>query len=735
MSGKGTSFSNEIHQLLVTVSRHLYLDKKGVITYQKKPFDVNMNNYGKSNKEHLVYYVLLDHFSGNFIFDLATTRRLLPLADFLHFAWRKDKEEDHLYGLPLSVSVPKRISSPALFEGLQNLGIAPFNPTSGFSSGVHIIKNLEEKIFYSVLHCSALHYLGAIDNYKREIYWYMLEITVKGNCIGIWRDNLPSAGPTAVPGYDQFVKAFPASPDEKAVLPLVASGGPGKLSELKPLPRFLTAPVEDLPFSQEKLDKAQDLIFEAWEWGEGGRGLKWAYEALETSPFCADALNYLAFQSRYTREQLFLYRRAVQVGEAALGELFFKKNSSHFWGLIETRPYMRALAGLAECLWDTEQKDEAIKKYWELLRLNPGDNQGIRYVLGFCLLEENRQDELDKLFEEHDSQKDNSCFMLYNKALHLFRKGDSKAEQVLQQAIKSNEHVYSYLSEEERLPFRPPASYSPGAISEAEIYASETIKAWNNTPGALDWLQRALLNSGEPDLPREVPVTIEQVLQEFLDDQALRLKKGTLDKYGSIIGLLEACLEGYGHNYLDQTEGELFAEHYDSAVGEEAVFCRLFGPEKIADNTGEFLGYFMPRKVICGEDLLRDSGTVMKKLSSWLLEKDYIEPEDSAYIKEKAEKAIRDLPAAERFSKALFDYVESRPFIEEAEEELDDLFGVIKVETGRIHLEAPGSEEAVVVKVPARISQLCREDFMLKLLLIKTKNGWEIAETGRVYMP
>ncbi len=561
MSGKDTIFSNEIHQLLVTVSRQLYLDKKGVITYQKKPF----------------------------------------------------KEEDHFYGLPLKISVPKRISSPGLLEGLQNLGVEPFHPASGFSSGVHVIKKLEENLIYSVLHRSSVHYLGAIDNYKSEIYQYMLEITIKGNCIEIWRDNLSSAGSAAVPAYDQFVTAFPASPDARAVLPLVAPGGPVKLSALIPLPRFLTAPVEDMPFSQDKLDEAQDLIYETWECGGKGRGLKWAYEALETSPFCVDALNYLAFQSRYTREQLFLNRRAVQVGEAALGELFFKKNSGHFWALIETRPYMRALAGLAECLWNTGQKDEAIKIYWELLRLNPGDNQGIRYMLGFLLLEEKRQDELDKLFEEHDSQQENSCFMLYNKALHLFRKGDSEAERVLQQAIESNEHVYSYLSGEECLPFRLPASYSLGDRSEAEIHATKTKKAWNNPPGALAWFQKVLLNPGESVLTREVPVTIEQVLQAFLADQALRLKKGTLDKYSFVIDLLKRCLEGYGFNCLDEAEEKLFDQHYANAVGEQAVFCRLFGPEKIVNNAGRFLAYFMPCKVICGEDLLRASGTVMKR--------------------------------------------------------------------------------------------------------------------------
>jgi len=88
--------------------------------------------------------------------------------------------------------------------------------------------------------------------------------------------------------------------------------------------------------------------------------------------------------------------------------------------------------------------------------------------------------------------KSNAKIGVYNKTLHLFRKGDTEAERVLQQAIKTNEHVYSYLSGEESLPFRPPASYRPGGCSEAEIYAAETKKAWSKTPGALDWLQGAL---------------------------------------------------------------------------------------------------------------------------------------------------------------------------------------------------------------------------------------------------
>ncbi len=57
------------------------------------------------------------------------------------------------------------------------------------------------------------------------------------------------------------------------------------------------------------------------------------------------------------------------------------------------------------------------------------------------------------------------------------------------------------------------------------------------------------------------------------------------------------------------------------------------------------------------------------------------------------------------------------------------------MEIVRLHLEAESSEDAVVVKVSARVSHLCREGFLLNLLLIKNKEGWVIAETGSVHMP
>lgn len=725
-----TSYSNETHQLLVSVSRHLYFNKKGILTYQTKPMEVAINNYWKSKQEHLVYYVLLDQFSGNFIFEIATTKKMLPLAEFLYFGWSQNKYENHFWGLPLKISVTKRVASSDLFEGLKNLGIEPHNPVQGFSAGVHIIRNLEDNIYHAILIRSALHYLGSIHNHKGETYKNMLEGFQKENYIDKWRYNLRSTDPRPLPDHDSFISAFPDGSGKNIGLPLFATDDTRMPGNKAPLPSFLTS-INDIPFSQAKLDKAEETNDIAWELDHSEKGLKLAYQALDISPYCADALNYLAIQSHYTDEKLMLYKRAVQVGKTSLGDRFIRENTGYFWGILETRPYMRALFGLAESYWDKGQHEKAIDIYWEMLRLNPSDNQGIRYILGFCLLKEKRDEELDRLFIEYDKDNEQTCFMLYNKALHFYsKKNYCEAEQLLLQAINSNEHVYKYLSGDVIVPYVLPDRYGWGDDSEAVIYTAATKDAWNNAPGALEWFQHVLSHKEKSVLFRETTVTIEQALQEFLADQGQRLTKSTLNKYQNIIEFLEICLENYGHTSLNETEKQLFDQYYSG--GEERVFCKLFGPEKIVDNIGEFLGYFMLRKVYCGKNMLRASGTVINKLALWMLEKGYLEADGADLMIEDAKTASIELPAAEDFSKALHSFVKSQPETGKAEEELDDYFEVIKVEKGKLHLESLDEEETITVTVPEKVSKLCREGWMINLLLVKTAKGWVIADSGGV---
>jgi len=140
--------------------------------------------------------------------------------------------------------------------------------------------------------------------------------------------------------------------------------------------------------AQTPLEQAQDLMYQAWD-SSGKRRIELARRALKISEDCADAYVLLAEKAASSlAEAKHLYQQGVEAGERALGEKAFKEDAGHFWGILETRPYMRARAGLAQCLWMLGERDQAIAHFTDMLRLNPNDNQGIRYILATCLLED-----------------------------------------------------------------------------------------------------------------------------------------------------------------------------------------------------------------------------------------------------------------------------------------------------------------------------------------------------------
>jgi tetratricopeptide (TPR) repeat protein len=236
--------------------------------------------------------------------------------------------------------------------------------------------------------------------------------------------------------------------------------------------------------------RAQELMYHAWESRDPRERLSLAREALEVSVDCADAYVMLAEEAAESLgESIKLYRRGVEAGERCLGEQVFEEDVGHFWGLLETRPYMRARAGLAGCLWTAGQRDEAIEHYRDLLRLNPGDNQGIRYTLLPCLLEQGRDEEALELQQQFDD--DGSAAWSYATALLRFRQegNTDDARRALDEARACNPHVPAFLLGKRRMPTRLPDFIGFGDESEAVAYVADNAASWKKTAGALDWLR------------------------------------------------------------------------------------------------------------------------------------------------------------------------------------------------------------------------------------------------------
>lgn len=245
------------------------------------------------------------------------------------------------------------------------------------------------------------------------------------------------------------------------------------------------------------LDEAQEVVFQALE-TTGKRREKLARKALSISPDCADAYVLLAEAAKDPEEARRLYEQGVQAGERALGEEVFAQEAGYFWGIIETRPYMRARLGLAEVLWELGEQHAAIEHLQEMLRLNPGDNQGARYLLATWLLIMKDDTALDRLLAQYPDEW--SAFWSYTKALQTFRqKGAMKqANKALQRALDVNHFVPAYLLGFIPLPNELPEYYGIGTEDEAVLYLAEAGLAWVETPGALEWLVHYLVEAVGP---------------------------------------------------------------------------------------------------------------------------------------------------------------------------------------------------------------------------------------------
>ena len=150
---------------------------------------------------------------------------------------------------------------------------------------------------------------------------------------------------------------------------------------------------------------------------------------------------------------------ALQAAERTLGSACFAENVGHFWGITETRPYMRARFGLAESLTAAGRIDEAMTHYQELLRLNPNDNQGVRYVLLPKLLAAGRDVEAARLLKEYDEESANWA---YARALLAFRlSGRSAAAD--REAARRDAHQFA----------RPRVAVFRGANT-----AASTLRTW-----------------------------------------------------------------------------------------------------------------------------------------------------------------------------------------------------------------------------------------------------------------
>jgi tetratricopeptide (TPR) repeat protein len=258
---------------------------------------------------------------------------------------------------------------------------------------------------------------------------------------------------------------------------LIGSGMEDSLAEAGP------------PSAQEE---AQDLAYGAMEASTKARAIALARQALAKDPDCVDAIVTLTMATERSAEGAIAgLERAVAAGERSLGPQFFEENKGHFWGILETRPYMRARYELADLLWEQGREEEAIGHLEALLELNPNDNQGVRDTLLGEYLTTNNLGGARRLLAQYG--KDGSAVFQWGRVLERIFTGDfSGAKRALKRAREANRFVELFVTGEKLFPPDSPELYSFGSEEEAVICLEALGEACANHPEGMVWLVCAL---------------------------------------------------------------------------------------------------------------------------------------------------------------------------------------------------------------------------------------------------
>lgn len=227
----------------------------------------------------------------------------------------------------------------------------------------------------------------------------------------------------------------------------------------------------------------------------------------------------------------------------------------------------------------------------------------------------------------------------------------------------------------------------------------------------------------------EVP-TIDQALDAFLAAKKATVKPRAFQNYADVIDLLKMSMNGYAYDSLDRFERKRWDKAFEA--GDEEAYTKFFGPDKIPEHLGEFLGYFMIRKVAAPAELTAAAGPVTRELADWLAGQGWIDADALAEAVERSDDAARDLPRAERLGD-LLDRQAQRTRIDQAaladEDYVEDTLWIERVEPTALWFDGGIGP----VPVSAAAAKLAQPGWSVFLVLGRKAGTWHVLEVGNVY--
>ncbi|MGH9051622.1 MAG: hypothetical protein ACRDWX_01180 [Acidimicrobiia bacterium] len=146
---------------------------------------------------------------------------------------------------------------------------------------------------------------------------------------------------------------------------------------------------------------------------------------------------------------------------------------------------------------------------------------------------------------------------------------------------------------------------------------------------------------------------------EFLAERDRPTTKRSHTDRRSIVELLEHCIDGYAYESLSKDEKEFWEPRWEADETKNS-YCRTFGPEKILEQVGHFLGWFIIRKVAAGPGIAKAAGPVVGELLEWCEQKGYLSGDELQEAKARAAEGGADLPRADKLADLLHDLTQKQ---------------------------------------------------------------------------
>ena len=230
----------------------------------------------------------------------------------------------------------------------------------------------------------------------------------------------------------------------------------------------------EIEYENTILDDAYELLEKAENAKSKKQAIKYAKEAYDMCPDCFDAILFQVNLEDNPLKRWKLLEEGLKFEKDRLEEeeYFKKDNIGHFYGIFETRPYIRGLYAKANYLILDGKIKQARAVCKEILKLNENDNTGARYLLMaiYAFLEE--ENDILKLYKKYPEENLEMLFPIF---ILYYKKGnDKKAKEYLDQINKANPDFIKFfkgtMKENKNI---PGGFYSIGDSSEIIMYFNQ----------------------------------------------------------------------------------------------------------------------------------------------------------------------------------------------------------------------------------------------------------------------